>query len=356
MNILFLCSSRSWGGNEKWTQMAAHELSRKHNVYLAYRKKIVGERFTVSKQQLPFLTPFDLFTLYKLVKIIRQEKIDILIPTKRKDYMLAGLAAYITHSKSILRLGAKRAIPNTPYHCLLYGRLTSGIIVNADSTHSLLLKSGFIAPLRIRTIYNGLDLPALDRAKKAPLAKPFGFTIVAAGRLNANKGFDFLLRGLAKFITETNNQDVGIIILGEGPERSSLTMLSKSLGIENRVVLPGFIQEPANYLASADLYIQSSKNEGLSNALLEGMYLSGAVIATRAGGTEEVIEDGKNGLLIDYNDIDALAASIKDIATDNNKKQKLTEAAHRTAQARFSIKAMGEGLEHFFKDIQALQD
>jgi len=73
--------------------MATIALSQKNRVFFAYRDHLIGERFPVQKFRLPFLAEIDPITIAKLMAIIRKEKIDILVPTKRKDYVLAGIAA-----------------------------------------------------------------------------------------------------------------------------------------------------------------------------------------------------------------------------------------------------------------------
>ncbi|NTU86850.1 MAG: glycosyltransferase, partial [Chlorobiaceae bacterium] len=90
MKILLMNSARSWGGTEKWTRMAAETLAEEHEVCLAYRREVIGSRFTVRKYRLPCVSHIDLYTLFRLVQIIRKERIEVIIPTKRKDYLLAG--------------------------------------------------------------------------------------------------------------------------------------------------------------------------------------------------------------------------------------------------------------------------
>jgi len=131
MNILFMNSAREWGGTEKWTRMAAEALGESHNTILVYRKDVVGSNFTITKYRLPCLSEADLYTLWQLIRIINTEKVEAIIPTKRKDYFLAGIAGKLTGTPVILRLGADRQLRD-PWQRLTYHTLTSGIIVNAE--------------------------------------------------------------------------------------------------------------------------------------------------------------------------------------------------------------------------------
>jgi len=110
MNILFLNSAkRGWGGNENGPGWPPSRCHKKQGLF-AYRDHLIGERFPVQKFRLPFLAEIDPITIAKLMAIIRKEKIDILVPTKRKDYVLAGIAAKLGDASSIMRLGIDRPI------------------------------------------------------------------------------------------------------------------------------------------------------------------------------------------------------------------------------------------------------
>jgi len=111
--------------------MAAEALGESHNTILVYRKDVVGSNFTITKYRLPCLSEADLYTLWQLIRIINTEKVEAIIPTKRKDYFLAGIAGKLTGTPVILRLGADRQLRD-PWQRLTYHTLTSGIIVNAE--------------------------------------------------------------------------------------------------------------------------------------------------------------------------------------------------------------------------------
>jgi hypothetical protein len=186
MNILFLNSSRRWGGNEKWTRMAAHALAADHNVFLAYRKEAIGERFTVPKFRLPFLNEADLYTLAKLMGIALKYKIDILVPTKPKEYVLAGMVAKLLRKKNVLRLGIVKDLDGSLLNRLIYGKLAHGIIVNAEPIKTAMVKSPYLQNDKVRVIYNGLDTAEMDElsGQARGIRKPFPFTVTVVGELS----------------------------------------------------------------------------------------------------------------------------------------------------------------------------
>lgn len=353
MNILFINSARTWGGTEKWVRMAAESLSASHKVSLVYRRSVVGDKITVRKYRLPCLNHIDPYSLTKLVSIIKTEKIDILIPTKRKDYVLAGLAGKITATPVILRLGANRVL-RWPWQRLVYNTLTNGIIVNAYQTKQTLLKSGWFPEEKIRVIYNGLDIQNIDRRSQEPPKKPFKFTITALGRVTKNKGFDFLIRAFDRFIRAIPDSDAGLIIIGDGADLAKFKDLAHTLGLQKRILFTGFLENPYPLLAMSDVFAMTSTNEGLPNALLEAMYLENAPISTYAGGTVEVISDGKNGFFVNYGDEIKLADIITTLYLNKNDLANIAQSAHKRVITKFSIARMKQEIEQFLS-IHSMQ-
>jgi glycosyltransferase involved in cell wall biosynthesis len=139
----------------------------------------------------------------------------------------------------------------------------------------------------------------------APGAPP---VVVAVGGLRKVKDFATLLRAFARLSTQT---DARLLVLGEGKERKALTNLARRLGIEARVDLHGFVDDPFPYLARARALVLSSRREGLSNVLVEAMALGTPVAATDCpGGVRDLLAQGTLGPLTPVGDAEALARSI----------------------------------------------
>jgi glycosyltransferase involved in cell wall biosynthesis len=351
MKLLFVNSAREWGGTEKWTRMAARKLSEKHEVSLVYRKEVVGRNFDLPKFRLPCLSHVDLYTLFRMVGIIRKHGIEVIIPTKRKDYLLGGLAARLTGAAMILRLGADRKL-RWPWQRFMYHTLSSGIIVNASKIKKTLLETGYIPEAKIRVIYNGLDTAEIDRRRtQQPVAKPFPLTITGLGRLTWNKGYDFLIRGFSRFVEASGNRDAGLVIIGEGAQKEEFTRLAAELGLRERVLFPGFQQNPYPWLAVSDIFAVTSTNEGLPNALLEAMYLGNAPISTRAGGVDEVIDDGQNGLLLDYGDVATLANALRTLCESPDIRAEFAKNARERIVDQFSLDRMSSEIAGFCREL-----
>ncbi|MCH2244480.1 MAG: glycosyltransferase, partial [Crocosphaera sp.] len=133
-----------------------------------------------------------------------------------------------------------------------------------------------------------------------------------------------------------------LIILGEGSFRSELECLSQSLDIVNSVHFLGRVKNPYEYLQQADIFVMSSRFEGFPNALCEAMACGLPVISTDCpSGPPEIIRDGIDGILVKNEDIEALAKAMTTLISDEEKRQKLGNAAKEITQ-RFDLdKIMG---------------
>ncbi|MCE8038924.1 glycosyltransferase [Halomonas sp. MCCC 1A11062] len=136
--------------------------------------------------------------------------------------------------------------------------------------------------------------------KRAPI-------ILAAGRLAYAKGFDVLIEAFAKL----NIDNARLVILGEGHCLKDLLALSDRLGVGARVSLPGFEKNPFSFMRHSDLFVLSSRWEGLPNTLIQAMACGTPVISTDCpGGSREILEGGKWGRLVPVDDSEALALAM----------------------------------------------
>lgn len=144
------------------------------------------------------------------------------------------------------------------------------------------------------------------------------FYTVSVGRLVARKGFDFLIRSVARIA----DPRIHALIIGGGPEEFPLKALAESLGIANRIHFLGPVSEEKKfqYLSVADLYVLSSIHEGFGIVLQEAMQAGLPIISTDVGGQVDLIKHGKNGFLISFGEDGILAQKIYEIFLDKTKR------------------------------------
>jgi glycosyltransferase involved in cell wall biosynthesis len=174
------------------------------------------------------------------------------------------------------------------------------------------LATGFGAPRgRLHHIPNPIDAEAIRRQAESgssPLDEG-GVHLVAVGRLAPQKAFGRLLEAFR--VVALERPEVHLWILGEGPERTVLETTARRLGISDRVHLPGFVDNPFAWLRRAALFVQSSKFEGLPNALLEALACGVPVVAVEEpGGTREILEEARGAVLVRGRLPEDLAAAI----------------------------------------------
>jgi len=177
------------------------------------------------------------------------------------------------------------------------------VICSSHYMKNDLIRNFGVPPEKTTVIPNPVDtakIKTLCRSDYNPYC-PGKVHLVAVGWLIYQKGFDLLLRSLEYAAKQL--PDVHLTIVGDGPQRESLTNMAEDLGVGKHVSLVGHKDNPFLYMANADLFVSSSRWEGLPNAVLESLACGTPVIAFDCpGGTNEIIRDGKNGWLVPAGD------------------------------------------------------
>ncbi|MBW4442631.1 MAG: glycosyltransferase family 4 protein [Plectolyngbya sp. WJT66-NPBG17] len=171
-------------------------------------------------------------------------------------------------------------------------------------------------------------------------------TVGSIGRLDAMKAHEILLKAIAKV------ENVNAVILGEGTERSNLEQLAIDLGIQDRVQLLGWVENPRSYLSQFDVVAMPSRSEGFPLAMVEAMLAARPVIATRVGSMPEAVIDGVTGWLIEKNDVNGLAEALKRSRDDVAFRLKLGQQARQMALAQFAVEAMTKQYEQLWQELR----
>ncbi|NPV56434.1 MAG: glycosyltransferase [Anaerolineae bacterium] len=168
---------------------------------------------------------------------------------------------------------------------------------------------------KVSVIYNPIIDVDIYRKMNEPLSQPWlqdphKTTIVAVGRLEPVKDHQTLLKAFKRVREE---RDAQLVILGEGSLQGALTAQAAELGIEKDLILPGFVANPFNILARANLSVLSSLREALPGVLIQAMACQCPVVSTACGGAEEVLADGKYGHLVPVGDDAAMAVAMRKV-------------------------------------------
>lgn len=178
-------------------------------------------------------------------------------------------------------------------------------------------------------VHNGITLTC-ETTFSHPPVKPY---ILAIGRHVAQKGFDVLLRAVAK-LEGMYLPKFDLILAGDGPEHAALRALAVGLGIEHRVQFPGRVEhgEALNLFGRCLFFVLPSRHEAFGLVNLEAMLAGKAVIASRAGGVPEILQDKQSGLLVPPGDAGALADAIARLLTNISLRRELGAAGRERAK------------------------
>jgi glycosyltransferase involved in cell wall biosynthesis len=195
---------------------------------------------------------------------------------------------------------------------------------------------------RRSTIDNGLALEGTlppggrDRLRRSLGIPPDRAMLLTIGRLERWKGYDLLLEALARVAVPAH-----LVLVGEGDLRGALEQQAHALGVAERVTFTGYRKDVVDLLLASDLYVLSSRKEGLPMVLLEAMAAHLPVVATRVGAVPRTLADGEAGLLVPPGDPAALAVALEHALGSPELRRQLAERALRIHEACFSRQAMG---------------
>lgn len=197
---------------------------------------------------------------------------------------------------------------------------------------------------KIPTVLNGID------PHRFALTVPYGdrprspFTVVSTGRMEAQKRQDLMIDAFAAF--HRQYPDSRLILLGDGPLRPTLEAQIVSLGLENAVQLAGIVSDVERYLNSAHLFLLTSDFEGLPLSVLEAMSCGLPILATRAGGTVDVVSD-REGILTDIGDREAITAALLRLSEDPALCRRMSDSAACAAK-QYDISTAVAGYARLF--------
>jgi glycosyltransferase involved in cell wall biosynthesis len=257
----------------------------------------------------------------KLAAYLRKAKPDVVFATSVPPNIVACMAGFagrlvLRQSNALcIEREASLASVETRWRDRLIPRLyrrADAIIANSAGV-AVNLEALGLDRRRIVAIPNGVECDRIETAARAPVALPWPESdheplIMAAGRLAPQKDHATLIRAFARLQVMVRSR---LVILGEGPERRSLETLARNLGIGDRVVFPGYRENPYPLFARADLFVLSSRYEGMPNVLLEALACGLPIVSTDCPhGPVEILKDGWFGSLVPVGDSVRLAHEI----------------------------------------------
>jgi glycosyltransferase involved in cell wall biosynthesis len=305
---------------------------------------------------------YNFFTLFTILRLLRQKHIDVIQPflTPATFYTLVPAVINRTPVKVITERGNKRSKPGLGHSLYLraedfFTRFAGLVIPNSKSGKDYLISRG-INPNRIRVIYNGINTKRLaaDPAKVARIKAGMGLlsngiVVGISASLTANKDHATFLHA-ARLVSRAMPQ-VKFAILGDGPLGPMLQNMAKELGIESKVNFLGNQTDVGSYLSTFDVAcLCSSEPEGCSNSILEAMAFGKPVVATDAGGNNELIVNGETGLIVPVRNPERLAEAILTCLQQPERARGMGQRGREIITSRFSLERMVRDYETLYEE------
>lgn len=264
------------------------------------------------------------------VKIVGDYAWEIAVQKNKSSFL-------VTDFQNSAKSGKVKTLAKIQYRVC---RKADGVIVPSKYLAGI-VKGWGVDENKIRVIYNGVDFKKSELTKeeaRKKIAIP-GHLIISSGRLVPWKGFRMLIKIMPKILEF--NQFFRLIIIGDGPEKNTLETMIKNMGLDRKVFLVGkkTRDEVATYMAAADMFILNSGYEGFSHQILEAMAAGVPVIASAIGGNKELVQQGKNGFLVRYNDEFNLIEAIKGLWKAPEFKEQFIKEGYETVK-KFSVDKM----------------
>ncbi len=203
---------------------------------------------------------------------------------------------------------------------------------------------------QLTVVPNGVDFNRFAHAEPTELSQ-FGIpsdarTIISVGRLHPQKGFDLLIAAFALLLRDSPaNDNMHLLIVGEGPDRALLESEIQAGGLSDCVHLIGQQPDVAPLLRAADLFVLSSRWEGMPNVLLEAMAAGLPCVATNVEGVAELITHGKTGLTISPGSVEGLGQQIEALFKEPSLARQLATAAQSHVREHFTWEHTLDGFE-----------
>lgn len=300
----------------------------------------------------------DVGLIGRLARVFKQEGVTV-VHTHSLDPMLyAGWAAWFTSVSVRIHTQHDTWLRTYNWKERLKFRVASRVFhkivgVSQDTTRAFSLYG--ISSQKAVTILNGIEEKKFSKkqkqAKHITIESTHGCTqrewvVGSVARLSPEKGIHHLLHAHA--ILRLRGLPIRLVLVGEGPQRSDLEMLARTLGISSTVEFMGYQEHVESFLSTFDFFALPSITEGIPLSLLEAMANGLPVVATNVGGIPEIIVHQESGLLVPPSQPEALAQALEQHFRDPGEADRIAKNAEDRIRARFGMTAMSEAYHYLY--------
>lgn len=340
IKILHIVTALSWRGGEQQVAYLLDELESHVDQYVLCSQDSMMEAHCMEEEVEHFTqkkrSGFDLAYAKRIKKLCDKYVIDLIHVHDAHAHTFAVLAADFYGNKTGIILSRRVDFP-------IKDKWSSKHKYNHKSIKRILCVSNAIKEITARgiqdksklvTVYSGIDLTKFSKSegkfREELNVKDETFLIGNTSALADHKDYFTFLDVAEKVIAAQSNAHFAI--LGDGPMKDEIVNYSKTKNLQGRVQFLGFRSDVPSILSDLDCFLITSKTEGLGTSILDAFACEVPVVATKAGGIPELVENRKTGLLNEVKDVEALTISIIELASDSSLQKDLVEEASKKVQ------------------------
>jgi glycosyltransferase involved in cell wall biosynthesis len=364
-NVLILASSLWIGGAESVMQHLATAIDRRRfNVTVCCLKQRgqIGDEMAKAGIDLVVIgesstRTVDYLTFTKLAKVIRARQIDVVHTHTTHGLVDACLCKLLMPGLKVVHTFHFGNYPHTRPRIMwmerVFSRFADRLFAVGEVQRRQLQNVYGFSDRAISTVWNGVRMESHlgDQAFRERIGAGDRLLIGTIATYIEQKGLRDLMH-VARQVLDAGHR-AQFVVVGEGHLRPELESLSRSLGLESRVTLTGWLTNAAETtLPHFDVFFQPSLWEAMSMVILEAMAASKPIVATRVGENPHIIEDGVDGLLVDPKDVSGMAAALGRLIEDETLRRRLGSAARRKVAQRFSVAHMTHAYEEIYLGTQ----
>jgi glycosyltransferase involved in cell wall biosynthesis len=359
VNVLHIDEQRGWrGGEQQASYLIAGLAAKGHKVIIAGRKdgafvKADHGAPDAPRAALPFLSELDIYTAWRIVKAVRQFDVDILHAHTSHAHTMACIAQRLAKRGKVVVSRRVDFVPKASALNKWKYRAPDRIIAISKRIADVLREFG-VDNSKLATVHSGIDPSRfdVDPLTRSELGVPEGAPLIGnVAALVGHKDHATLIDAMALVLK--NLPEAHLVIGGEGDLRPKLEAQINALGIGAAVHLLGYRKDVPRLLRALDLFVLSSKEEGLGTSVLDAMASGVPVAATDGGGIPEMVKHEETGLLSPTQDAAALAANIVRLLQNASEAAGLADNAQTMVQRHYTAQAMVEGNLRVYEDVLA---
>ncbi len=360
MKVLYLINYAGAGGTEKYVAQLVEGMTKADvKCYFAYNESgLLSQQMAdnkVSTFQLEMKSPYDLKAAKTLANICKQNKIDIIHAQHPRENYIAVLSR-LYYKKVRVVYTSHILLHNTALWKItnrLIGAKCHRAISVCNAGKKLLVKNGFKAK-KIDVIYNGI--PVSDQFPESTLRQELGisddtFVIGALTRYSEEKGVEFLVDTILELKQKATRKFV-LVIAGTGENYDAVGQKISNLGLDDVIIRLGYRTDTSNVLEACDIFVNLSKTEALSFAIIEALSHGKPCVVTNVGGTGDIVNsDSCCGIPVGYGDTLKASAAILTLMENTEIYQKYCDGALKNVKENFDENIMLQKTLDVYKQL-----